>query len=110
MVCFIMKQEGHGIGNYIDDFLCVSLSSKIKNTYTRLQELLAELGLTVRAKKLVPPSTQVTCFEILVDTVDLPVSIPVEKSQLLKDTCKNGQVSIHVPRESYSSYWVHCCS
>ena len=49
-VCFIMKQEGHGIWNYIDDFLCVSLPSKMENTYTRLQELLAELGLTASTK------------------------------------------------------------
>ena len=38
------------MGNYTDDFLCVSLPSKIDKTYVRLQELLAELGLTVSAK------------------------------------------------------------
>ena len=82
-----MKQEGHSIWNYIDDFLCVSLSSKIDNIYSRLQELLSELGLSVSAKKLVPPSTKVVCLGILVDTVDLSVSVPEEKLQLLKDTC-----------------------
>ena len=102
VVCFIMKQEGHGIWNYIDDFLCVSLPSNIDNIYHRLEELLSELGLTVSSRKLVPPSTQVLCLGILVDTVDLSVSIPAEKLQLLKDTCKNGLVSIFVQRESFS--------
>ena len=88
VVRFSMRQECHGIWNYIDDFLCVSLPSKIDNTCGRLQELLSELGLTVNAKKLVPPSTQVVCLGILVDTVDFSVSIPEEKLQLLKDTCK----------------------
>ena len=87
-VRFIMKQEGHSIWNYIDDFLCVSLPSKIDHSYSRLQELLSGLGLTVSAKKLVPPGTKVICLAILVDTVDLSVSIPEEKLQLLKDTCK----------------------
>ena len=104
VVHFIMKQEGHGIWNYIDDFLCVSLLSQIENMYIRLQQLLAELGLTVSDKKLVPPSTQVTCLGILVDTVDLSVSIPVEKLQLLKDTCKQWSISTHVPKENYSPY------
>ena len=54
VVRFIMSQEGHAIWNYIDDFLCVSLSSKINATFDRLQELLQELGLTVSAKKRVP--------------------------------------------------------
>ena len=44
-VRFIMKQEGHSIWNYMDDFLCISLPSKIGKTYTRLQEL-SELGLS----------------------------------------------------------------
>ena len=83
----IMRQEGHGIWNYIDDFLCVSLPSKINATFDRLQELLQELGLTVSAKKLVPPSTQVTCLGIVVDTVALSVSIPTEKLTVIKSIC-----------------------
>ena len=43
-VHFIMSQEGHSIWNYIDDFFCVSLPSKIGQTFTRLQDLLKELG------------------------------------------------------------------
>ena len=71
-VRFIMTSEGHKTWNYIDDFLCVSLPSKINYSYTRLQSLLQELGLTVSSKKLVPPSTRVVCLGILVDTETLP--------------------------------------
>ena len=88
-VHFIMSQEGHSIWNYIDDFLCVSLPSKIGQTFTRLQELLQELGLTVSVKKLVPPSTRVTCLGIQVDTDNLSVSIPTEKLQTIKCMCQN---------------------
>ena len=41
-VRFIMTSEGHKIWNYIDDFLCVSLPSKINHSYARLQSLLQE--------------------------------------------------------------------
>ena len=84
---FIMAQEGHNIWNYIDDFLCISLPSKINHTYVRLQQLLSELGLTISAKKLVPPSTQVTCLGIVVNTVDFTISIPQEKLIAIKAMC-----------------------
>ena len=84
---FIMAQEKHSIWNYIDDFLCVSTPSKIQASYVRLQELLAELGLTVSAKKLVPPGTQVVCLGILVDTANQSISIPSEKLESIKLTC-----------------------
>ena len=87
MVRFIMRQEGHSIWNYIDDFLCVSVPSKIVKTFTRLQSLLSELGLSISTKKLVPPSTRVTCLGIVVDTVEFSTSIPVEKLQVIKDMC-----------------------
>ena len=48
-----------------------------------------ELGRSVSVKKLVPPSTKVVCLDILVDTVDLSVSIPAEKLQTIKYMCKN---------------------
>ena len=86
-VRFIMNQEGHQVWNYIDDFLCVSLPSKISKIYSRLQELLLELGLTISSKKLVPPSTKVTCLGIVVNTVDFTVSIPTEKLLVIKELC-----------------------
>ena len=84
-----MRQEGHSIWNYIDDFLCVSLPSKIGKTFNRFQGLLKELGLSVSVKKLVPPSTRVTCLGIQVDTENLSISIPAEKLQTIKCMCKN---------------------
>ena len=53
--------------------------SKIDQNYVRLQELLAELGLTV--------STQVVCLGILVDTVHCTVTIPPEKLHSIKQLC-----------------------
>ena len=86
-VRFMMRKEGHQVWNYIDDFLCISLPSKINQSYVRLQELLAELGLTVSDKKLVTPSTKVVCLGILVDTVQCTVSIPPDKLHSIKQLC-----------------------
>ena len=94
-----MRQEGHSIWNYIDDFLCVSLPSKIGQTFIRLQGLLNELGLTVSAKKLVPPGTKVTCLGIQVDTENLSVSIPNEKLETIKCMCQNWVKKIILYKE-----------
>ena len=102
-VRFIMRQEGHSIWNCIDDFLCVSIPSKIGKTFIRLQKLLKELGLSVSVKKLVPPSTKVTCLGILVDTENLSVSIPTEKLQTIKFMYQNWvQKSFCTKRELQS--------
>ena len=82
-----MKQEGHQIWNYIDDFLCVALPSKIQHSFARLQNLLQELGLTISQKKLVALSTKVVCLGILVNAEDCSVSIPEEKLSSTKQVC-----------------------
>ena len=44
-----------------------------------LTELMAELGLTISEKKLVALLTQVTCLDVIIDTVEGTLSIPPVK-------------------------------
>ena len=53
-----------------------------------MQELLLELGLTISSKKLVAPSTEVTCLGIVVNTLNFTVSIPSEKLLAIKELCQ----------------------
>ena len=50
--------------------------------------MLQDLGLEVSQKKLVPPSTEVVCLGILINTVNKTISIPSEKLQEIKDMCE----------------------
>ena len=68
-------------------FCVCPFPSKINATFVTLQGLLQELGLTVSAKRLVAPSTQVTCLGIVVDTMVLSMSIPADKLHAVKNTC-----------------------
>ena len=104
---FIMSQENHVIWNYIDDFLSVSTPSKIRRSYVRMQGLLAELGLTVSAKKLVPPSSQVVCPGILVDTVQPSISIPPEKLESIKFTYAQWSCKITYSKRELQSLLGH---
>ena len=86
---YITKCHGHNaLLNYIDDLIYIGLPSKIHESYTFLLSLLQDLGLQVSQKKLVPPSTEVVCLGILINTVNKTISIPPEKLQKIKNMCE----------------------
>ena len=62
--------------DYIDDYVGVGVP---RSSYEALLELMAQLGLTVSEKKLVPPSTCITCLGVMIDTVKGTIAIPPEK-------------------------------
>ena len=52
-----------------------------------LKNLLVELGLDISPKKLVPPSTLVTCLGILIDSINKTISKPPEKLSEITQLC-----------------------
>ena len=86
---YIMKCHGHNaLLNYIDDLIYIGLPSKIHESYAFLLSLLQDLGLEISQKKLVPPSMEVVCLGILINTVNKTISIPSEKLQEIKNMCE----------------------
>ena len=81
----------------------MSLPSKTHHTYVRLQELLAELGLTVSDKKWVPPSTQITCLCIVVNTVGFTIPIPSDKLRIIKSMCASWTVKDNCTKKELQS-------
>ena len=55
--------------NYIDDLVYTGLPFNIQQPFHFLKGLLADLGLEISHRKLVPPDTAVTCLGILIDIV-----------------------------------------
>ena len=78
-VRYMMRQKGFLMVDYIDDYVGMGVPSIAWASYSALTELMGELGLTISEKKLVAPSTQVTCLGVLIDTVKGTLSIPPEK-------------------------------
>ena len=78
-----MRQKGYVIIDYIDDYVGVGVPSA---SYVALIDLMNDLGLTISQKKLVSPTTKVTCLGVLIDTVNGTISIPPEK---LRDVTDN---------------------
>ena len=80
-----MRQNGHKIVGYIDDYAGFGVPSKARASFDSLYELLGCLGLTISSKKLIPPSTKVTCLGIEIDTVAGSFSISEEKLQKISE-------------------------
>ena len=84
-VRFIMRQNGHTIVGYVDNYIGFGTPTEAEASFQTLVSLLHRLGLTISEKNLVPPSTQVTCFGVKIDTANGFVSIPPEKMQAISD-------------------------
>ena len=84
---YIMARSNHHIINYIDDLIGFGLPSSIQESYGYLCSLLTELGLTINEKKLVSPSTVVTCLGVQIDTTKGTISVPPEKLNKIIEMC-----------------------
>ena len=89
--------------NYIDDLIYTGLPSEIHSSFTFLKELLSELGLDISFKKLVPPSTTVTCLGILVDSITKTVSIPADKLQEIIQLCVRWTTKTYCSKQDLQS-------
>ena len=84
---YIMRNHNYDIINYIDDLIGFGLPSTVHNSYKYLCELLEKLGLAISNKKLVPPSTVVTCLGVQIDMVQGTISVPPEKLTKIMQMC-----------------------
>ena len=69
-----------------DDYVGVGISSVAHKSFQFLLKLMECLGFSVSQKKLVPPSTRVTCLGVLIDTDAGTISIPSEKLRQINET------------------------
>ena len=79
-----LRQRGHCVINYVDDFVGVGTPSVASASYDCLLELLRRLGLDVSKKKLCPPSTKAVCLGVEIDTVACTISVPPDKLQRIR--------------------------
>ena len=78
-VRYIMSKLGYQVTNYIDDIIGHSIGSQATKSFETLRKLLSRLGFDISAKKIVGPSTKVTCLGVEINTIDFTVSITAEK-------------------------------
>ena len=60
-------------------------------SFNLLKNTLETLGFDVSMKKLVQPSTKVTCLGVEVDTINFTVAVPQDKLGKFSQTCQEWQ-------------------
>ena len=108
-VLYVMRQKGFCVIDYIDDYVGMAAPDFAHASFNALFQLMGDLGLTISDKKLVAPSTQVVCLDILINTENGTVSIPPDKFIKFVTLCVNRLERHLVPRGNYSPYWACCC-
>ena len=89
--------------NYIDDLIYTGLLSEIYSSYSFLKHLLSQLGLDIFMKKVVPPSTSVTCLGIHIDTVQRTLSNPQGKLEEIVEMCKKWASKTYCSKKDLQS-------
>ena len=86
---YIMNSLGFKVTNYIDDIIGHSVCSQANDSFRTLFKILTELGFDISQKKIVTPSTKVTCLGVDIDTEKFTISIPSDKVSEIIQTCHN---------------------
>ena len=76
-VCFMLSKSVGAVLSYLDDFMGISVPTMAFEHYRLCGSLLDALGLQESSHKACPPSTQMTCFGVLFDTVALTMSVTI---------------------------------
>ena len=90
-VRYIMNTLGFKVTNYRDDIIGHSVCSLASNSFQTLHKLLLDLGFDISHKKIVTPSTKVTCLGVDINTVDFTVSITKDKVTEIINMCQLWQ-------------------
>ena len=88
---------------YIDDVIGFRTISTARRSFEALTKLLTNLGLDISIKKLVQPTTKVTCLGVEVDTKNFTVAIPSEKVAEILQKCHQWTGKTHSTKKDLQS-------
>ena len=75
-VVFILEQEDILVDVYIDDFFGAEEANKADYAFERIKEIFLQLGLLAAQDKDVAPAYVMLCLGILVNSLDMTLSVP----------------------------------
>ena len=107
---YLHSQNGFYLLSYIDDLLGAEIPSRAQASYDTLYQLLQDLNIPVSKSKLCPPSTNITCLGIDIDSVQTTLSIPEQKLQQILENCKDFLKEIYKKTASEPYRLAYVCT
>ena len=113
-IAFFMKQQGHKMFPYIDDYILVTLEDQADEAFTYLSRLLDELGLPMNSDKKTPPTKVMTCLGIKIDILANTLSIDAQKLEAIHRECIQISHKKFLSRRAFQSLlgkllYIHKC-
>lgn len=84
-VVYILNQQGILVDVYIDDFYGADSADLACISFDRMTQLFADLGLQTSPEKDVPPTHEMTCLGVSVNTLIMTLTVPAFRLQELHD-------------------------
>ena len=78
-IIYMMKQSGHILLNYLDDFAGAETQNEAENVFVLLGRMLRNCGLEESTEKAVSPSTVMTFLGVEFNTDELTLSVTTER-------------------------------
>ena len=74
--------------SYVDDLLGAEVPSKAHESFNAMRQLLEDLNIPISESKLTPPTTNINCLGIEVDSIKATLSIPSENLKEIVTECQ----------------------
>ena len=87
-VRFIMREQGCPVINYADDVIGFGTPTATEVAFPKLCSLLKDLGFALNDKKVVSPTTIMTCLGVEINTKDFTISVPRDKLHKIYNLCQ----------------------
>jgi len=75
-VSYILNEEGILVDIYIDDFYRAETQELADLSFDRMTQLFLELGLQSSPDKDTPPTHEMTCLGVCVNTLNMTLTVP----------------------------------
>lgn len=102
-VTFMYNKLGYSCTNYIDDFGGAETPDKAATAFQALGDLLNSLGLSTSPDKDSPPAPSMVFLGVLVNTIDMTISVTSDRLQELHSRCETLLSATHVSRHDLQS-------
>ena len=84
-VSYILNEEGILVDVYIDDFYGAETKELAGHSFDRMTQLFLELGLQSSPDKDTPPTHEMTCLGVCVNTLNMTLTVPDFRLKELQD-------------------------
>ena len=84
-VSYILSDEGILVDVYIDDFYGAETQELAEHSFDRITQLFLELGLQSLPDKDTPPTHEMSCLGVCVNTLNMTLTVPYFHLEELQD-------------------------